>query len=86
MSLAFTTEFKGLPVIRLKLTEGQVCANPENYMPSEGRRLYKLLNTGDYHSCGQKVADGYFDTRYDLIGSVNEDRLFKDNGKLLSNS
>lgn len=50
-------------------------------MPTEGRKLYLLLNTQEYSSCSQKVSAGYFDTRYDKIGSISEDRLFRDNGK-----
>ncbi|CAI2364556.1 unnamed protein product [Moneuplotes crassus] len=81
--LAFTTNYTGLPVIRFKLTEGQVCANPDTDMITEGRIPYKLLNTNNYHSCNQKVSDSYYDTRYDLIGSINEERLLKDNGLYL---
>ncbi|CAI2364706.1 unnamed protein product [Moneuplotes crassus] len=83
IKLAFTSDSSGLPVVRFRLTEGQVCADPDIYMMSEGRYPYELLRNEDYHQCDKEVADGYFDTRYENIGSVNEERLLKDNGKFL---
>jgi len=49
-------------------------------MPSEGRVLYDLIDTSSYQKCTQEVSSGVYDERYDKIGSVGEDRLFKDNG------
>ena len=78
--MAFTTKYKSMPVVRFKLTEGQICADPEQYMASDGRKLYPLLNTGSYGACSTMVASSYYDDRYDFVGSVNEVRLFEDNG------
>jgi hypothetical protein len=75
-----------MPVVRLRLTEGEVCANPAMYTASEGRSLYKLLDTSDYSSCTPKVGDEYYDKRYTKIGSVKENRLFSDNGNFHLNN
>ena len=75
-----------MPVVRLKLTEGEVCANPVMYTASEGRSLYTLLDIGEYYACTPKVGDEYYDKRYTKIGSVKENRLFADNGNFYLNN
>ncbi|CAI2360032.1 unnamed protein product [Moneuplotes crassus] len=46
--LAFSySKAGGLPIVRMKLTEGGVCANPEEVGTSKGRYLYKLLRSWD---------------------------------------
>jgi hypothetical protein len=79
-SVTYTSQSTGLPVVRMKLTEEQPCADPTQYAASVGRYLYKLLKQTSYYSCKSKIADSYTDPRYDKIGSVREDRLFEDNG------
>lgn len=80
MQVAYTSNSTHLPTVRLRLTEGKVCANPARYEKSDKRKLYKLLNTTNYGSCGDKIAGYGYDNDYDQIGSVSEDRLFEDNG------
>ena len=81
LSVAFTNSSSNrLPVVRLKLTEGEVCTTPNHYEKSEGRYLYKLIYTRDYYKCSSMIAGLYKDPRYRKISSVSEDRLFEDNG------
>lgn len=80
--IAFTTEAANLPVVRFRLTESKVCANPSQYAASSGRSLYKLLNSENYGSCSDKVGGSNYDSDYELLGTVREDRLFQDNGIL----
>lgn len=79
MKIAFTSTAASLPIVRLKLTEGKVCANPSEYEKSNGRHLYVLLR-GGYGSCSSEIGDEKHDPRYTEIGSIREDRLFDDNG------
>lgn len=80
MSIAFTDNGTDLPIVRLKLTEGKVCANPDVQMKTEGRTVYKLLNSEYYGDCTTKVGNQTTDPRYTLIGSIKENRVFEDNG------
>jgi hypothetical protein len=80
--MAFTTESTTLPIIRLRLTEGKVCADPSEYMATPNRSLYRLLNTDHYGTCKNSVANSTFDPRYSGIASISEDILFKDNDLL----
>ena len=78
--IAFTTKGTGLPIIRFRLTEGKVCANPALYEKDRNRSLYMLINTERYGTWSPKVADSRHDNRYNLIGSIDEYKLFEDNG------
>lgn len=69
-------------MVRFRLTEGKVCSNPDMFSKSDGRTLYKLVDSSQYGTCSDKVGSSVFDTRYDLVGTVKEDRLFSDNGIL----
>ena len=82
-TLAFGTNQNDLPILRLKLTEGQVWAVADEYMKSPGRTLYKLLDYNGYGDCDTKVGSYYNDPRYTQISTVTENRLFNDNGKIL---
>ena len=79
-SIAFGTSQNSMPVLRLKLTEGEICAVSNEYMASSGRSLYKLLNYNGYGSWETKVGSYSHDPRYSKIGTVTESRLFSDNG------
>ena len=68
-----------LPTVRLKLEQGEICANPNEQQVSKGRHFYVLLNPGSYSGCSSKIAGFYTDPRYRKISSIREDRLYKDN-------
>lgn len=80
MSVTFSSQSTGMPIVRMRLTEEQPCADPTQYTASRGRYLYRLLRQTSYYSCSHAIADSYTDSRYDKIGSVREDRLYEDNG------
>lgn len=80
LKIIYTRNSTTLPVVRMKLTEGEVCANPSQYEKSSGRYLYKLLRDDEYYTCSSEIGGSYHDPRYKKISSVREDRLFEDNG------
>ena len=80
--IAFGRNENNLPILRLKLTEGEVWANANEYMTSSGRKLYKLLNRNKYGSWNTKVGNYTHDPRYTKIGAISEHKLFSDNGVL----
>ncbi|CAI2362240.1 unnamed protein product [Moneuplotes crassus] len=69
----------GLPIVRFKLVEGQVCAEPSQEATTEGRFLYQLLNKYSY-ACWTEVAGSKTDPRYKKVASIKENRLYEDNG------
>lgn len=80
LKIVFTSNGTELPIVRLRLTEEEVCSNPSEHALSKGRSLYKLLRTGGYNGCNSWIAGSYSDPRYTKIGTVREDRLYEDNG------
>lgn len=74
--LIFTRSGNFLPVVRFELTEGKVCFNSDGYQTSKNRTLYSLF---DYGSCSKNIRTRTLDPRYKAVGSVREDKLFKDN-------
>lgn len=80
MSVAFSENGTGLPIVSFKITEGEVCANPNQQMASSGRTLYALINKSHYGSCSTKIAGSTTDPRYTKIGAIKENSLFDQNG------
>jgi len=79
-TLLFSINGSSLPAVRLRLTEGKVCANPYEKMATSGRSLYYLLDYSGYGSCSTKVGSYSTDPRYTNIGTINEAKLYEDNG------
>ena len=78
--VAFTNSSANrLPTVRLKLEQGEVCANPNEKQVPKGRYFYELLNSYSYGGCTSKVGGYYTDPRYREISTIKEDRLYKDN-------
>ena len=80
LKLIYTTQGTQLPIVDLRLTEGRVWANPSLYEKSQNRALHILINTEKYDAWDAKVANYTYDPEYTMIGSIQEDRLFRDNG------
>lgn len=78
--VVFTTDGDNLPFIRMRLEQGDVCADPEQHDISRGRSTYKLLNNAQMTGCYTNIAGTKIDTRFQKILSVREDRLYQDNG------
>ena len=75
---AFKSEGNDLPIVRFKITEGNVCVDPYQQMKSENRTIYKLMND-TYGEWEAKVAGNSTDPQYVQIGSIKENILFDDN-------
>ena len=80
LKLIYTTQGTQLPIVDLRLTEGRVWANPSFYEKSQNRTLHILINTEKYDTWDTKVSNYTYDPEYTMIGSIQEDRLFRDNG------
>lgn len=74
--IIFTRNAKNLPIVRFALTEGKVWFNSDGYQTSKGRKMYPLFT---YGQCNKNIRTRSLDPRYKLVGSIYEDRLFKDN-------
>ena len=68
-----------MPIVKLRLTEGLICADYKQFSTSQGRELYKLIKKSNYGNWTKKVGGEYTDPRVSRIGSVDERTLFNDN-------
>ena len=78
--IIYTNTSEGLPVIEFKLTEGKPCIDNEELDITPGRYIYTLLNKNNYNGCKTRIGNWTHDSRYQKIGSTNEETLFENNG------
>ena len=71
----FTNKSDRLPIVKLKITEGDICANPKNNYNTKDRFHYKLLKNQSKEGWTSKISGSYFDPRYKIISRIREDRL-----------
>ena len=79
--LAYTDKATYLPIVDFKLSESLPWFNPTERSITPGRKFYPLLknsnNSGWQSSYSEKFK---YDTRYGLVGKIDEYTLFKENG------
>ena len=68
--ISFSNTGTELPISRLRLSEGSICADKREFDKSAGRELYKLVDTSEYGGCYTEIGGQTTDSRYTNVGSV----------------
>ena len=75
----FTSNANKAPIARLKIAAGKVCAVPSQFDYPLDRKLYPLLDINGFERCSSNIGGYNEDPRFELVASINEQRLFDDN-------
>ena len=75
----FTSNANKAPIARLKIAAGRICAVQSEFDYPPDRKKYLLLNVDNLDRCSSQISGLHEDPRFQLIASINEQRLFDDN-------
>lgn len=78
--LHYTNEAIDNPIlIKLKLSEGQICVNPNQYNTKYEKEQFILDEINDDYGCNDQVGNYTYDPRYTKLDQISKSILFPEN-------